>query len=171
LSYAGDDYAGAHQLLQRAQNALAQMHPPAQLSPADAQLMSNAGRLLQLMPNPMRPRERVARILIDRDIARKRFDSCSTQLLQGSSPAVWQSLAQRWAGPDATAKPSILMRDPERQDTVLRLVYDTEILAQKLCRAPSSDDVLLLKLASSSYGITQPETEPARSNEKPAQPR
>ena len=170
LAYASGDYANANHLLLKAEIALAHRHPPAQLAPADAELMHNAGRLLQLMPDPMRPRERVGRILADRAIARQRFDTCSTQL--GARPASgdWQALAQQWAAPDASVTASVLTRDPERQDRVLRLVYDTEIAAQKSCSESTSDDALLLKLASSSYGITQPEAK-STSNGKPGEPR
>jgi Tfp pilus assembly protein PilF len=170
LAYAAGDYRTAHVLFQRAEGVLAQMQPRAQLNPADVELMSNAGRMLQLMPNPGAPvRERTASIVADRAIARQRFDVCSAQL-GPNLPMTWQALAPRWSGPDGTSKAPALMRDPARQEAVLRLIYDTELQAQKICGAPTGDDALLLKLAFSSYGITQPDNEPAATNARPKQP-
>src|SRR5207237_10810774 len=117
----------AHHFLQRAATALSQMHPPAQLSPADTALMDSSARMLQLMPNPAAPvRQRVAHILADRTLAHKRFDTCSAQLSQNPPQPAWHALASRWSGPDATVNASTLAQDPLRQDAALRLIYDTE---------------------------------------------
>jgi len=154
LAYRSGDYETANRLLTRAQTERADNHtkPP---SADDTTMMNNAQRILALMPaKTLSNRERVARILADRLIAKKRFDTCSTSSSSPSSsssisPAALHSLAARWAGSEGVADAAALLRDPEQQDSTLQLIYDTESQTSLLCGAPTGDDALLLLLANS----------------------
>jgi hypothetical protein len=40
-----------------------------------------------------------------------------------------------------------LTKDPELAETQIQLIYDTELITQQVCGAPTGDDALLLKIA------------------------
>ena len=145
LAYTMADYAGAHRLLQSA----AEQHAPD--ATRDSELAQNAGRILALTPSAsLAPRERATRILDIRAIAKKRYDTCLKQD-QGQPPApALQSLAARWASPDAMANLTAMLRDPARQDASLQLAYDTERELQSSCGPGSADDAVVLQLAAQS---------------------
>ncbi len=57
-----------------------------------------------------------------------------------------QGLVDRWQKlPKVTL--AELAKDPELAETQIQLVYDTELITQQVCGAPSGDDALLLKIA------------------------
>jgi tetratricopeptide (TPR) repeat protein len=57
-----------------------------------------------------------------------------------------QALTQRWQLP-ASVSAANLEKDPELAQTQIQLIYDTEIVTQQVCGAPSGDNALLLKIA------------------------
>lgn len=148
LAYSIADYDSAHRLLERA----ATQHAPNAAN--DGQLARNAAAILRLDPAPSLPqRERAARIIEVRSIAKRRFDACKQQTSGGQpvSP-VLQALASRWVAPDATSSLAAMLRDASRQDAALQLAYDTERQLQSVCGAVSGDDALVLQLAARSSG-------------------
>lgn len=148
LAYSMADYDSAHRLLERA----AARHAPNATN--DAQLAHTAAAIAALDPAPSLPqRERAARIIKIRGIARERFDACKQQTSGGQpAPPVLQTLATQWTEPDATSSLTSMLRDPSRQDPALQLAYDTERELQSLCGAASGDDALVLQLAARSTG-------------------
>jgi Flp pilus assembly protein TadD len=59
-----------------------------------------------------------------------------------------QSLAERWKRLPAKVSLSELENDPDLAQTQIQLIYDTELLTQQVCGAPTGDaDALLLKIA------------------------
>jgi Flp pilus assembly protein TadD len=57
-----------------------------------------------------------------------------------------QGLLDRWQKlPKVTL--AELAKDPELAETQIQLVYDTELVTQQVCGAPTGDDALLLKIA------------------------
>jgi tetratricopeptide (TPR) repeat protein len=59
-----------------------------------------------------------------------------------------QSLAERWKQLPAKVSLSELENDPDLAQTQIQLIYDTELLTQQVCGAPTGDaDALLLKIA------------------------
>lgn len=145
LAYNMADYTAAHRLLQRA----AEQHAPD--AARDTELAQNAGRILALAPAPsLPPRERATRVLEIRTIAKKRYDACIKQQT-GQPPAPpLQTLAARWASPDATVTLRAMLLDPARQDAALQLAYDSERELQSSCGAGAIDDAIVLKLAAES---------------------
>jgi tetratricopeptide (TPR) repeat protein len=164
LAYQSGDFEAAHRMLLRAQAVRARDRAAAPLSPADATLLADSTRILELRPSRALPRrERVARILADRAIAQKRLQACVTQFAPSTAlPTALQSLNTRWAAPDGTANAAALLADPDQQDSAMQLVYDTELQTAKLCTAPAGDDALLLLLAGS--GNAAPLPQPAEAS-------
>jgi tetratricopeptide (TPR) repeat protein len=142
LAYHLGNYTVALTLLERA----------VQEQPGDeesAALLTQTRRILQLVPSEtLSIQERVDRILTDRAIAKARWNRCITQIDVSQNPL--QSLAARWASPDATAARAALLHDSDKQKFALQLVHDTEIQTSQYCTAPTGDDALLLLLARSS---------------------
>ena len=154
LAYNMADYDSAHKFLERA----AAQHAPDAAD--DAQLAHNAAGIAALDPKPSLPeRERAARIVDIRGIAKRRLDGCKQSIAAQPVPSQLQALAGRWTGPDATSSLATMLRDPSRQDGALQLAYDTERELQSLCGAASGDDALVLQLAA------RPSTKRAGENE------
>jgi predicted Zn-dependent protease len=147
LAYQVGDYEEAHRLLTRVHFESEANH--AVENPEDVAMMNDAARILELMPLPkLSARERTGRTLAARAIAKQRFDDCSAQYPPTmKAPPSLDALSARWAGPDGTESAAALLRDPDLQDAAMRLVYDTEILTDKICNSATGDDALLLRLA------------------------
>jgi Flp pilus assembly protein TadD len=66
-----------------------------------------------------------------------------------ATPAVdpLRSLVDRWQKLPPKVTLAQLEKDPELADTQIQLVYDTELVTQQVCGAPTGDDALLLKIA------------------------
>ena len=99
----------------------------------------------------------------DRNIAARRFNACKARFTGSETasetahlPAPLQELNTRWTGPDGTANAQALARDPDLQDSAIKLVYDTEADASMICSAATGDDALLLLLASSDDSDSTP---------------
>jgi Flp pilus assembly protein TadD len=68
---------------------------------------------------------------------------------QAAAPAVdpLQGLVERWQKLPPKVSSAELAKDPELAETQIQLIYDTELVTQQVCGAPSGDDALLLKIA------------------------
>jgi tetratricopeptide (TPR) repeat protein len=149
LAYQIGDFQNARRLLERAQAEHTAAHSTTPLHPDDLAIMNDAARILEIMPTPNMPaRERVARLIKVRAIAKGRLAACSSHFAPDVElPMELQSLGARWDGPEGNASGATLLHDLTRQDAVLHLAYDTEIQAAKSCGPATGDDALLLKLA------------------------
>jgi Flp pilus assembly protein TadD len=58
-----------------------------------------------------------------------------------------QGLLERWQKLPAKVSLADLEKDPELAQTQIQLIYDTELITQQVCGAPTGDDALLLKIA------------------------
>jgi tetratricopeptide (TPR) repeat protein len=113
---------------------------------------SDAGRLLALYPSAeLSVRERVARILHNVQTARTHFMACTAGQVtaQPALAARWQQVPQNLSLPS-------LERDPQLEQQLMTLVYDTEKQATVTCGAPTGDDALLLKMAQAAVEWGQP---------------
>ncbi len=152
-AYSLGDFAMAHSLLERALEAKAS--PLAKVEEKRsgdlAKMLESSKRILELRPSgKLRPEERVARILGDRAIAKKRFDGCMTRFDATSGlPPSLQQLKLRWASGDASDGRVTLLRSLAKQDATVQLIYDTELQTSQFCGAPDGDDAILLLLAKS----------------------
>ena len=138
MAYGLGKYVQARNLLERALRE--------DRSSANDSLLRQTDRVLVLNPSENLPaRERVNRILAARTFAKKRLTDCTVQV-PGSPDGDWAKITARWTGPDSNANASALLSDPDRQKSVLQLIYDTELAAGNRCGAPAGDDALLLQL-------------------------
>jgi tetratricopeptide (TPR) repeat protein len=158
LEYRLGSFEEAHGLLERVErDHVAEGLDSSSPSPQLAMMMENSARILALAPRKeLSDRDRVARVLKARDIAKKRFEACSLQVATANGiPSPLQNLAARWAGKEETANRVALLDNPAVQEAVMRLVFDTEMQTGQICGAPTGDDATLLLLAKSSKATGQ----------------
>jgi tetratricopeptide (TPR) repeat protein len=118
------------------------------------QLLANAERILQLYPDPnLNVRERAARIATDAKIARARLAAC---FANANAQGEMASLQGQWQQVPANLSVRALERDPQLEQTVMSLAYETEEQTAQICGAPRGDDALLLKMAQSPLAVLQP---------------
>ncbi|WP_446742167.1 tetratricopeptide repeat protein [Silvibacterium acidisoli] len=111
-------------------------------------MFTNAQRLLALYPAPeLRAMERARRVVNAVGLARARLQGCSENAAQ--APANLADLNNRWQQVPAKLTASELARDQDQEQSLMQLVYDTEVQTANICGAPTGDDALLLKLAQS----------------------
>jgi hypothetical protein len=68
---------------------------------------------------------------------------------QAAAPAAdpLQGLVERWEKLPPKISSAELAKNPELAETQIQLIYDTELVTQQVCGAPTGDDALLLKIA------------------------
>jgi Tfp pilus assembly protein PilF len=125
------------------------------LSPETTRMHEDSAKMLALEPSKnLPPSERVARILHGRDLAKKRFASCSSQIAATSgTSSPLQDLGARWISKDAALKAPALLNDSAAQDAVVKLIYDTEVQTSHICATPTGEDATLLLLARSPRAV------------------
>jgi tetratricopeptide (TPR) repeat protein len=86
-----------------------------------------------------------------------RHTTPATQNQPAAAPPVdpLQALAERWQQLPAKVSVTALEKDPELTQTQIQLIYDTEIITQEVCGAPSGDDALLLRIAQTPNQVEQ----------------
>jgi tetratricopeptide (TPR) repeat protein len=148
LQYSFGRFEEAHHLLEQA----AREHV---LSPESTAMLEDSAKILALAPSKqLPPDKRVSRILRERDLAKKRFESCNSQVASTSGIASQlQSLGERWISKEATTNRVALLHDPGEQEAAIKLIYDTEIETAEICGTPTGDDATLLLLAKSPKAV------------------
>jgi tetratricopeptide (TPR) repeat protein len=155
LEYGFGNFEEAHHLLERAKQEHDATAPSQAFSPEMHAMLDNAKGILSIAPLKKLPaNERVTRILKVRELAKKRFDSCKTQVSALGGPASpLQDLVARWTRNEATINRDALLNDTGEQEAVMKLVYDTETQSSQVCGPPTGDDALLLMLAKSPKAV------------------
>jgi len=151
-AYRLGNFATAHSLLERALEAKASPLEKNQTHSGELETMlKNSKRILELRPSgKLRSSERVARILVDLGIAKKRFSSCAAGFgTTDKLPPALEELNARWASDDVDHGRAKLLQSAARQDAAVQLIYDTEVQTSRICGVPGGDDALLLLLAKS----------------------
>lgn len=116
-------------------------------------LLERSRRIQELaLSSDLGPQDRAEHILRAMPIANARFESCAAQIGAGQMPQQLQGLDGGWKDAYKVRQRRSLLNDPTEQDSLVRLIFDTEILTAKLCGQPSGDDALLLQLANSARG-------------------
>jgi tetratricopeptide (TPR) repeat protein len=121
---------------------------------ADRDLLDTSLHILLLYPSlNLSPRNRAERILYIRKTARQRLTDCS-----GTPTAVPPALAvivARWSQLPQTLTLAQLEQNPDLEQTILQLAYDTETATAKTCGAPTADNALLLRIAGNPGAVEQ----------------
>ncbi|MGA7523268.1 MAG: hypothetical protein WBW84_12500 [Acidobacteriaceae bacterium] len=127
--------------------------PPAEKA-GDQYMVDTASHILLLFPALDLPsRSRAERILYLRKIARDRLSACAT-----SNVAAGPKLApivSRWDQLPAQLNVPQLEQQPDLENSILQLAYDTETAAAQSCGPPSGDDALLLRIAQNPGAVEQ----------------
>jgi Tfp pilus assembly protein PilF len=157
LEYGFGNFEEAYRLLEHAERETGGDLDSGEQASQSTVMMEDAARILALAPQRGLPaRERAARILKARDIAKKRFDGCTAKGgVANGMPSPLQTLAARWASKGATASLIELLNDASLQEAAMKLVYDTEEQTSQICGQPTGDDALLLVLAKSPKKMEQ----------------
>ncbi len=153
-AYALNRFLQAKEYLDRALN-----HPAFEKEPADTQsqfrnMLSDADHILLLYPgSELSVRARAERILDNKRIAQERLAACLGT--KTSVPPQLQTLADRWQQLPARLRLLQLEQNPELQQKIMQLVYQTEQITNQQCGAPTGDDALLLKISQSPEAVEQ----------------
>lgn len=154
-AYALGRYQEAKELLERTLN-----HPGFEKQPSDIQaqyrdMLSDADHILLLYPDSgLSFHVRAERILNARRIAQERLAACLNT--KTAVPSELQTLAGQWHQLPATLRLLQLEQDPELEQTIMQLVYQTEQITSQQCGAPTGNDALLLKIAQAPEAVEQP---------------
>ena len=154
-AYALSRYQQAKELLERTLN-----HPGFDKQPSDVQaqyrdMLSDADHILQLYPDPgLSFHARAERILNARRIAQEGLAACLST--KTPVPQQLQTLAGQWKQLPAALHLLQLEQDPELEQTIMQLVYQTEQITSQQCGAPTGNDALLLKIAQAPEAVEQP---------------
>ncbi len=151
-AYELGDFETAHRLLSRAEHDTADKATKAReagLSAEVAVALHHADRLMQLsMSRELPPAERARHIRLAASIAQPRLKACAAQATLPGAPPAFPVLTARWKSVQGSALRSQLATDALAQDSMMQLIFDTELQTASVCRAPNGeDDQLLLLLA------------------------
>lgn len=126
--------------------------PDAEKNAARSMLdMSN--RILILYPGYEEPaRVRAQRLLALKGLAHKRLISCSSD---PAAAAKLATLTSRWGQLPDRLTVQQLEQQPDLEQSILQLVFDTETTAAQICGAPTGDDALLLRIAQNPGAVEQ----------------
>jgi tetratricopeptide (TPR) repeat protein len=117
------------------------------------QMLATSERILQLYPDPnLNVRERAARIAADAKIAHARLAACFGN---ANAQGEMANLLGQWQQIPANLSVRTLEQDPQLEQTVMSLMYETEQQTAQICGAPSGDDALLLKIAQAPLAVLQ----------------
>jgi tetratricopeptide (TPR) repeat protein len=127
---------------------------PDKQAAADHFMLDTAQQALLLYPSfNLSPHQRAQRVLALRNIARERLTTCTAS--NGSGASGLAELISRWGELPATLTVSKLEQQPDREQTLIQLAYDTETATAALCGPPSGDDATLLRIAQNPNAVDQ----------------
>ena len=114
-------------------------------------LLAATIHVLNLFPGTDLPaKERAKRVLHAAEVAKGRLEACSMNT--HASPASLADLASRWQQVPSKLTSLALTQDPQMEQTIMNLVFDTEKQTATACGAPDGEDAFLLKLSQSALG-------------------
>ncbi len=120
----------------------------------DRDMEDTSSHILLLYPAfDLPPGKRADRVLSLTKIARQRLTSCS-----GSSPSAPPRLAglvSRWSQVSTQLTLHNLEQQPDMEQTIVQLAYDTEKITAQVCGEPGGDDALLLRIARNPSAMEQ----------------
>ncbi|MFP5230018.1 MAG: hypothetical protein ACLGXA_20570, partial [Acidobacteriota bacterium] len=121
---------------------------------ADRFVFDASTQILQLYPAlDLTPHTRAQRVLALRKIARARLTGCTGA--SASAPAQLASLVSRWDQLPSRTTVFNLEQQPDLEQTIIQLAYDTETATAGVCGAPTGDDNWLLQIARNPAAVEQ----------------
>jgi tetratricopeptide (TPR) repeat protein len=117
------------------------------------QMLSDSERILDLYPDPnLNVRARAERIENDAKIARARVTAC---FAGANAAGEMADLEGQWQQVPVKLPVRTLEQNPQLEQTMMSLVYDTEEQTAQICGEPTGDDALLLKIAQAPLAVQQ----------------
>ncbi len=116
------------------------------------ELLAATIQVLDLFPGAELPaRERAKRVLHAAEVAKGRLQACS--MSRPTPPPSLADLATKWQQVPDKLSPLALELDPQMEQMMMNLVFDTEKQTATACGSPGGEDALLLKIAQSPVGV------------------
>lgn len=116
-------------------------------------MLDVSNRILLLYPGYQQPaRIRAQRILVLRNIAQKRLADCTANTAVSSQLG---AVVARWGQIPKRLSAQQLEQQPDLEQSMLQLVFDTETTTAQTCGAPTGDDALLLRIAQNPGAVEQ----------------
>jgi tetratricopeptide (TPR) repeat protein len=149
-----DMYRLAHEYMSRALVSPLAAKLPDDEKARDHVMLDTSMHVLQLYPSlDLAPRNRAERVLSLRDIARQRLAGCTASSPSASSQLA--DLVSRWGQIPSTVTVPQLEQEPDLEQTIIQLAYDTETAAAGVCAAATGDDEYLLRIAQNPNAVEQ----------------
>jgi tetratricopeptide (TPR) repeat protein len=121
---------------------------------ADREMLNNSLHILDLYPAFDLPaRVRAERVLAARKTGRARLTACAAS--PAAAPEPLAPIVTRWAQVPARLPVAELEQQPDLEQSILQLVYDTETVTAQVCGSPTGDDALLLRIARNPGAVEQ----------------
>ncbi len=121
---------------------------------ADHFMLDTASHVLALYPGfDLTLHARAERVLAIMDLARQRLSSCASS--DASAPPKLASLVSRWGQLPGGMTVLKLEQQPDLQQTILQLAWDTETTTAQVCGQPGGDDATLLLIARNPWAVEQ----------------
>jgi tetratricopeptide (TPR) repeat protein len=118
------------------------------------QMLADTIELLNLYPAPnLEVGERAQRILHAGMVAQTRLAACTAKGI--SHDPQLAGLAAKWQQIPAKLRPGDLERAPQLEQSIMNLVYATELETERTCGTPGGEDRLYLKIAKSPLAAGQ----------------
>jgi len=147
-------YRVANAYLSRALSHPGAANLPAAEKAADQYMVDTASHVLLLYPDlDLPPRSRAERILYIRKVARDRLSACTTS--NAAATPKLSPIVSRWDQLPSELSVSQLEEQPDLENSILQLAWDTETGTAQVCGAPSGDDALLLRIARNPGAVEQ----------------
>lgn len=147
-------YRVAAEYLGRALSGAQAANLPDKEEMADRDMLDTSLHALLLFPSwRLSLHDRAARIVAATNIARNRLVDCATT--SSAAPSKLASLVSRWEQLPPKMTLLRLEQDPDLEQSIMQLVYDTETLSAQVCGPPSGDDALLLRIARNPDAVEQ----------------
>lgn len=119
----------------------------------DRKMLDTANRVLMLYPASDLPaRVRAQRVLAGKNLAHARLTACA--MTQPASTKL-APLVSRWTQIPQQITLYQLEQNPDLNQTILQLEYDTETVTAQVCGAPTGDDAILLRIAQNPGAVEQ----------------
>jgi tetratricopeptide (TPR) repeat protein len=117
-------------------------------------MLTDTVQLVNLYPaTNLEVGERAQRILHAATVAQARLVACTAN--GTSHDPQLAGLAAKWQQVPAKAKPENLARQPQLEQSIMNLVYMTELETERTCGSPTGEDLLYLKIAKSPLAAGQ----------------
>lgn len=127
---------------------------PDQEKMSDRDMLDTAIHVQLLYPSlTLAPRARSQRILAMRSTAQQRLTDCASS--NAAAPPQLAALLGRWSQVPPKLTASKLEQQPDLEQAIVQLVYDTETATAQACGAPTGDDALLLRIARNPMAVEQ----------------